>query len=129
MDFNKLNHFAGILLYTIILRQLSKTLGTDKIRFGTWLRILTTEDNRLYPFDWLVKVSVKECVLACKSTKACQYMNYEVRAHKCALIRTDNITENIEEHVVSKPGYIFGNKSEWSLVSNNIYITQLTISL
>ncbi|KAL4223845.1 hypothetical protein ACF0H5_017310 [Mactra antiquata] len=69
-------------------------------------------------FDWKTGVGKPECIEACKSTKACCYINFEVKSGLCALVRPRSEyvgTLGIEMVTERKPGYIFGDKSEWNV--------------
>ncbi|KAL4225863.1 hypothetical protein ACF0H5_013852 [Mactra antiquata] len=99
-------HFLGLFLF--------KSIDTrpDKLyHFNKWLKTTSGNKGGFYTFDWLFKVSIKQCSDMCILTKACQYINYQPRPHLCSLIRNDTDSTPIVE---TKPGYLFGNKSEWT---------------
>lgn len=112
---------VDLAIFVIVLIQSTDSLDKEKVHFGKWLNVTSTENEAgFYMFDWLVQDSVQKCVDECKSTKACQYINYEVRAHICVLIRRNVEQNNNDDPVVEiKPGHMFGNKSEWANVSKN----------
>lgn len=113
-----MKNIVTMLLSGMTLVQLSKSL-MEKLHFGKWLQNMNDGTSSFRTFEWLVNVSVMECVDACKSTKACKFINFEVRPHKCALIRTQQESDiSYNENVGIKPGNIFGNKSEWNIVSS-----------
>ncbi|KAL4219935.1 hypothetical protein ACF0H5_020347 [Mactra antiquata] len=104
--------FVALLLFGCFIFHLSSvTYGsTGLYHLNQWIKISKDRDDGIYVFDWRLKVSIKQCVEACKATKACQFVNFEGRSHLCALIRSDKeFTPVIEK----KPGYILGIKSEW----------------
>lgn len=98
---------------------LSESLDLEQIHFGKRVQNSKDEDMEVYTFEWMTSVSIRDCMGACKSTKACEYINFEVRSHKCALIRANDSKYVVK--VSDKPGFIFGNKSEWSAVSASLF--------
>ncbi|KAL4227370.1 hypothetical protein ACF0H5_012813 [Mactra antiquata] len=102
------NNLAAILIFGMYLFQFSDSFNKELYHFSRWLK-LPEEQTGIYVFDWKLKVSIKQCKNACKSTKVCQYINYEGRTHLCALIRNDGKDTPVIE---IKPGYTFWNKSE-----------------
>lgn len=103
----------------VVFLQFSECFDKEQVHFRHWFQN-SIQGTRFYTFEWMVKVSVKDCVDTCKSTQACEYINYAVRSHKCALVRSQTDSDdNSVADVEIKPGYIFGNKSEWMMVSKS----------
>lgn len=103
-----------LLFCGLVLIQLGELLKREKIHYGERIH---NSNSSFYTFEWLTMVSIKDCIEACKSRKTCQYINYDVRPHLCALIRPqEGHKGNICPNTEIKPGYVYGNKSEWSMV-------------
>ncbi|KAL4236594.1 hypothetical protein ACF0H5_004979 [Mactra antiquata] len=89
----------------------------ETIHFNKFLPNSIIGRTPYYTFDTLLKVDVQRCIKACQRTEVCKYINYETRYLRCSLLRRN---ENIDDGETSssvvletKPGQIFGNKSEW----------------
>ncbi|KAL4229575.1 hypothetical protein ACF0H5_012614 [Mactra antiquata] len=102
------------LWFFIMCRQISELLANEPIHFGHWVKSSNNDNNvDYYTFEWKIKVSKKDCVNACKSTEVCEYINFEVRSHLCALVTIKDDRKGRLPVIEKKPGYIYMNKSEW----------------
>ncbi|KAL4220627.1 hypothetical protein ACF0H5_021023 [Mactra antiquata] len=104
--------FTGHFVFIVILwLRGSATEAKMFYHFSKWIKTPKSKDTGVYVFDWRLRLSVTQCMKVCNETKACQFFNYESRPHLCGLIRTD---EHSKVEVEQKPGYVYGNKSEWT---------------
>ncbi|KAL4229339.1 C-type lectin domain 4 member F [Mactra antiquata] len=107
---------VGYIIYGLTLLQgISDSEANRHYHFSHWIKTSKTRGTGVYVFDWRLRLSVNQCMKVCQVTKACQFFNYETRPHLCGLIRTDELA-SVE--VEQKPGYVYGNKSEW--IQNDI---------
>ncbi|KAL4229955.1 hypothetical protein ACF0H5_010346 [Mactra antiquata] len=114
-----MKHWIDILIYLLLWQQVTESAKLEKIYHAKFLQNSIEGNSSVYTFETLLKVSVQQCVNACKTTKACEYINYERRHTKCDLLRTkdDTDTKTVKLEAETKPGCVFGNKSEWIEVS------------
>ncbi|KAL4226218.1 hypothetical protein ACF0H5_014203 [Mactra antiquata] len=113
-----MNISAGYIIYgLILLRGVTDSKANRHYHFSKWIKTSKTKNAGVYVFDWQLRLSVSQCMKVCNVTKACQFFNYETRPHLCGLIRID---ESSKVEVEQKPGYVYGNKSEWTQNAANI---------
>ncbi|KAL4219026.1 hypothetical protein ACF0H5_021609 [Mactra antiquata] len=107
-----------LMLFWMMCLHISGLMTNEPIHFGYWVSS-SNEDSGVdfYTFMWKIKVSKKDCVEACKATDACEYINFEVRSHLCALVKAKDNRNGRQPLIEMKPGYIYMDKSEWNVVS------------
>lgn len=86
-------------------------VAMDTLHFNKY--VVTAENS--YGVSILMTLnsfSLQQCIYECKSTRDCSYINYLARFQLCHVIMGDHVTVILE-----KPGYVYGNKSQWEMVS------------
>ena len=89
----------------------ANSMVLDKLHFNAFLSPTQTFPN-VSIFQTFPESSVYSCVMECKLTRTCRFINYDVRSRKCELLRADD--DNVD--VNRRNGYVVGKKSDWDLV-------------
>jgi hypothetical protein len=80
-------------------------------------RRIRAVNGDMFGVEFLKNQDIKDCIESCKMSKACKYVNFEIRTMLCFLISVKaEYTLNVENYVEVKPGFYFGDKNEWPMV-------------
>ncbi|XP_045174068.2 uncharacterized protein LOC123535454 [Mercenaria mercenaria] len=89
-----------------------KVLAKD-IHFGHSIKTDTINNMDVYIFEMIMMKDIKKCIESCKTRKACKFFNFDHQAKLCYLIGGNN-TVWFER----KPGFSFGNKTDWDMTEH-----------
>jgi hypothetical protein len=112
-----------IFLISICLSLIVLTVtSNNKFRISTFVDVSLSENSELIIFYIIPRISILECVHDCKTRRRCQFINYIIRSNTCFLLGMKDVTslttpDNAPGMLTEMPGYLFGVKSEWDLVS------------